>query len=151
MEYAPLAWMSASETQLRKLDDIQQRAQKIIKAPPGTPSIDTLPHRRTVAGLGLVYKLHTKESPEQMRAMLPPLQRSARMTRSSQKMSTHALQGLTGRTQSGQWSLHQYDRSFLPATIPVWNSLPNEIVGQPHQDGTKKFCQKANRFLTSQL
>ena len=27
---------------------------------------------------------------------------------------------------------HLYDQSFLHATIPVWNSLPNEVVNRPH-------------------
>jgi len=142
MEYAPLSWMSASETHLRSLDDIQKRASNIIG-----PSIhlDSLSHRRTVSGLGLLHRMHQREQPDALRALLPPKLCPARTTRSSH--GTHRIKTLTGKTSGGQWSLQQYDRSALPAIIPVWNSLPSDIVGSPDSESTKAFVKRAHHHL----
>ena len=143
MEYAPLCWMSASETQLRRLDDIQHRAQRIIGP---QVHLEPLAHRRLISALGLLYRMHKADQPEVLRSLLPPKVQVARSTRSTN--ASHALQPLAGRTGSGQWSLHQYDKSFLPAAIPVWNSLPSDVIGSPQTDDTKTFCMRAHRYLS---
>ena len=149
MEYAPLAWMSASTMHLKKLDDVQRRAVRIIKAPPQELKIDPLSHRRTVAGLGLMYRLHTEGAPALLKTMLPPARVTSRSTRASSSLGSFALQGLTGRAESGHWSLAQHDRSFIPAMVPVWNSLPDAIVGHPTTTGTKAFCSRTHNFLNN--
>jgi hypothetical protein len=152
MEYAPLSWMSASETQLRRLDDIQLRAQKIIG--PGAV-LDTLSHRRLISGLGLVHRMHKPDQPAKLRTMLPPKMCPVRSTRSkmcpvrSTRSSSgdHALQPLAGRSTAGQWSIQQYDRSALPTIVPVWNSLPPNIIGYPEAEDAKTFCKRAHHHL----
>ena len=126
MEYAPLSWMSASETHLRRLDDIQHRASRIIGP---AAQLEPLSHQRLISGLGLLHRMHKPEQPQVLQSILPPKLSSARLTRSN--CGEQALQPLAGRTRSGKWSLQQYDRSFLPAIIPVWNSLPQTVIGDP--------------------
>ena len=41
---------------------------------------------------------------------------------------------------------NQFDRSFLPATIQIWNGLPNAIV---ESSQLQKFKEGANKFLLS--
>ena len=90
IEYAPLVWMSASAMYLKKLDDVQRRAVHIIKAIPQDFNIDPLPHRRTVAGLGLMYRLHT-EVPALLKTMLPPSWIPSRFTRASAFFGSYAV------------------------------------------------------------
>jgi len=142
MEYAPLSWMTASETKLRRLDDIQSRASKIIGS---SVRLDSLSHRRVVSGLGLIHRLHKPDQPEALRSLLPPRTPQTRATRSSS--IAHTLQPLTGKTSTGHWSLQQFDRSALPAIVPVWNGLPPSVVGNPELESTKTFCKRAHRHL----
>ena len=145
MEYAPLAWMSASETHLRRLDHIQHRAENIIGPQRPGCELDSLAHRRLISGLGLLHRMQKEGEPELIRSQLPQYNKLHRSTRAN--AVAHSLKTPAGRTESGHWSLHQYDRSFLPATVPVWNSLPPQIVGNPSIDSTKTFCKCANRHL----
>ena len=111
MEYAPLVWMSASAVHLKKLDDVHCRAIHIIKAHPQELNIDPLPHRRTVAGLGLMFRLHTEEVPAFLKTVLPPSWIPSRFTRASASFGSYAVQCLTGKTESGLWSLVQSARN----------------------------------------
>jgi len=142
MEYAPLCWMSASESQLRRLDDIQNRASKIIGM---GVKLDTLAHRRIISALGFVHRMHKQSEPQLIRSLLPPKQVSSRSTRSNR--GQHTLQPLRGRTVAGRWSLHQFDRSVLPTVVPIWNTLPPEVVGCPETEATKTFCQRVHQYI----
>ena len=93
---------------LKKLDDVQRRAVRIIKATPQDLNIDPQQHRRTVAGLGLMYRLHTEEVPGLLKTMLPPSWILSRFTRESASFGNYAVQCLTGKTESGHWSLDSY-------------------------------------------
>ncbi len=143
MEYAPLSWMSACESDLRKLDEIQHRAEKIIR--PSAP-LESLHHRRMVSGLGLIHRLHQPEQSPVLKSMLPLHASQARFTRYNQ--SEHLLQPLVGKTRSGHWSLQQFDRSAIPTMIPMWNSLPPSVIGAPQSEDTKTFCKRVKRYLT---
>ena len=142
MEYAPLSWMSASVTQLRRLEDIQRRACKIIGS---NHRLDSLEHRRLISGLGLLHRLHRPDQPQVLKSLLPPRACPSRTTRATG--NTHALQPLAGRTSTGHWSLQQYDRSALPTVVPVWNSLPASIIGTPTLEDSKTFCRRVYHHL----
>jgi hypothetical protein len=134
--------MAANVTQLRRLDDIQRRASRIIGS---NLPLDSLSHRRVISGLGLLHRMHKPESPELIRNMLPPRLRPERATRSN--CMEHMLQPMAGRTVTGHWSLQQYDRSVLPAIVPVWNGLPADVIGTPATEDTKAFCKRAHRYI----
>jgi len=58
MEYARLAWNGAPQTHLGLLDKVEARATKLIYRLQRTenPTLDSLQHRRDVAGLTVLYK-----------------------------------------------------------------------------------------------
>ena len=57
MEYAPLTWSSCPPAYLGLLDKVQHRAQRLINSQQ-LPPIQSLQHRRDVAGLCATYKIH---------------------------------------------------------------------------------------------
>ena len=145
MEYAPLAWGSASATSLRSLDDIQVRASKIIK--PSQP-MQTLSHRRTVASMGLMYRMASEDAPPLLNQLMPDHHIPGRSTRASSNYGEHAVKHLAGKDpRTHTWSLHQYDHSFLPAAIQTWNLLPGTVVSDPYKGGSKDFCKRVHHYL----
>lgn len=50
-----MAWSAALQSTLRKLDDVQRRAQRIISEE-NDMKLDSLKHRRNVAGLTVFFK-----------------------------------------------------------------------------------------------
>ena len=132
-------------TQLRRLDEIQKRAVKIIGSGVG---LDPLPHRRLVSSLCFLHRMHKPDQPELVQSLLPARMQSARNTRST-SAAAHALRPLAGRTTTGLWSLQQYDRSYLPSAITAWNSRAPKVIGCPKTDSTKDFCRRAHHYLLS--
>ncbi|XP_045105433.1 uncharacterized protein LOC123500953 [Portunus trituberculatus] len=60
LEYACLAWGGAARTHLALLDKVQERAARLIKGnnTGQEPCLHTLQHRRDVAGITVMYKVH---------------------------------------------------------------------------------------------
>ncbi|XP_045105076.1 uncharacterized protein LOC123500423 [Portunus trituberculatus] len=60
LEYASLAWGGAARTHLALLDKVQERAARLIKGnnTGQEPCLHTLQHRRDVAGITVMYKVH---------------------------------------------------------------------------------------------
>ena len=146
MEYASLSWMSASPTTLGLLDSIQRKALRII----GTSeeearselNISSLHQRRQVAAATVLYKMHTSTCPPDLKALLPQPFVVRRATRSSLSMPCHALTVPTSRTVST-------GRTFIHTAVQVWNSLPDDVVGNISDNGTPSFKIRVNRHLIS--
>ena len=124
-----------------------------LLGPPPPPC--TCTYRHTLHRAGYSSQRYSRAPPQHEqtrhshppRAMLSPKVEASRLTRASG--APHALKCLAGRTASRHWSLHQYDHSFLPAVIPIWNSLLQHVVGCPITDSTKLFCKRVNSHLSS--
>ena len=101
MEYACLSWMNASDSVLAQLDSIQRKALRIIGVDEAEAArnlaITSLHHRRQVAATTVLYKMHTRHSPADLRVFLPSLYERRRCTRSSTSMPTHVLPCLLQR------------------------------------------------------
>ena len=69
-ESGSLAWMGAAQTNLERLDRVQEAAALIIGA--GADTLDSLEHRRRVGALAYLYKLQSWDAPEKLRQMIPP-------------------------------------------------------------------------------
>ena len=146
MEYASLSWMSASPTTLGLLDSIQRKALRII----GTNEVEartklnitSLHQRRQVAAATVLYKMHTSMCPSDLKALLPQPYVIRRATRSSVSMPCHALTLPSSRTVSS-------GRTFIHAAVQVWNSLPDEVVGDIHDIGIQSFKSRVYRHLIS--
>ena len=92
LEYAPLAWMGAAPTHLHQFDRVQRRALHII----GPDAIlQSLASRRHIAALSFLYKLLCMSGPDQLTAMVPPLQPQpgpARTRSNHRVQAQHAFQ-----------------------------------------------------------
>ena len=146
MEYASLSWANASPTILSQLDNIQKKALKIIGVNEATArsqlNITSLLHRRQVAAATVLYKMHTTNCPQDLAALLPTPYVQRRATRSSVSMPVHALSLPTARTLC-------LDRSFIHTAVPLWNSLPDDVVGNISEDGIQAFKCRVHRHLLS--
>ena len=75
MEHACLSWISASPTVLNQLDSIQQKALQIIGVNQAAActelAIPGLQHRREVAAVTALYKMHTSHCPRDLQELLP--------------------------------------------------------------------------------
>ena len=144
MEYASLSWMNASPTHLSQLDNIQKKALKIIGVDEATAlsrlNISSLLHRRQVAAVTVLFKMQTSHCPEDLSALLPPPYIRRRATRSSVSMPDHALSLPVARTRC-------LDRSFIHTAVPLWNSLPDTVVGNITTAGIQSFKCRAHKYL----
>ncbi|XP_060775509.1 uncharacterized protein LOC132885169 [Neoarius graeffei] len=143
MEYASLSWMSASPTHLGLLDNIQKKVLKIIGVDQDTAStkhsISSLGHRRQVAATTVLFKMHTRHCPTDLRDMLPPPYPTRRTTCLCTAMPDHALDLPASNTRT-------LDRTFLHTAVRVWNSLPEHVVG-PIDTGPQAFKCRVHRHL----
>ena len=144
MEYASLSWMNASPTHLSQLDNIQKKALKIIGVDEATAlsrlNISSLLHRRQVAAVTVLFKMQTSHCPVDLSALLPPPYIRRRATRSSVSMPDHALSLPVARTRC-------LDRSFIHSAVPLWNSLPDTVVGNITTAGIQSFKCWAHKYL----
>ena len=125
MEYSCLVWMGASDTSLRQLDRVQRRALHLIG--PGT-YLPRLSHRRAIASLCYIYKLHYLANSHPLAAMLPPA--GATHTRPTRQSATerHHYQLLS--TNPAHTFL-RHVRGFPYSSLAMWNSLPPTLLQHP--------------------
>ena len=144
MEYACLSWMSASPTVLNQLDSIQQKALRIIGVDQATacrePDITSPQHRKEVAAVTVLYKMHTSHCPRDLQALLSSPYTSRRTTRASSSMPDHDVALPHAKTST-------LDRTFLHSAIGIWNALPDTVVGKIKSDSVKSFKQRVNKHL----
>ena len=142
MEYASSVWMGACPTSLSWLDSIQRRAIKIINAPPDAHDklqIQPLEQRRNVGSLTLLHRMYYQEAPSLLNGLLPKPKLVRRETRQASSQHSATL-------ELPQSSTTGHQRSFLPATVRLWNSLPDRIVTIRDR---QKFKCEVNTFLSA--
>ena len=142
MEYASTVWMGASPTSLAWLDAIQRRALKIINLPQDdldSIQIQPLEQRRNVGALTLLHRMYHQEAPAMLNSLLPEPYIERRETRQSRSRHSAALEPIKSNTTSHQ-------RSFIPATVQLWNNLPQEIVDIKDR---QKFKSEVNTLLSA--
>ena len=136
--------MSASPTVLNQLDSIQQKALRIIGVDQVTAcrelAITSLQHRREVAAVTVLYKMHTSHCPRDLQALLPNPYTSRRTTRASSSMPDHAVAMPHAKTST-------LDRTFLHSAIRIWNTLPDTVVGKIKSDSVQSFKQRVNKHM----
>ena len=141
MEHACLSWMSASPTVLNQLDSIEQKALKIIGVNQATActevALPSLQHRREVAAVTVLYKMHTSNCPRDLQELLP-----CPYTSASSSMPNHALAMPHAKTST-------LDRTFLHSAIRIWNALPDTVVGEIKSDSVQSFKQRVNKHMMS--
>ena len=119
MEYSPLVWSSCPPSYLNLLDKVQDRARRLVEYkmrehdPP--TAFQPLQHRRDVAGLCVVFKVHRLHTPHLATLHLRPAAVPSYTTRTAHRRSEE-LQVPFARTE-------HYLRSFLPRYSRLWNRM----------------------------
>ncbi|KAI8489530.1 hypothetical protein Bbelb_326970, partial [Branchiostoma belcheri] len=134
--------MGASDTSLDLLDAIQRRATQIINLPQAEldrNQIQPLKQRREVGALTLLHRMYNQDATAPLNSLLPNPYVHRRETRLSRSQHSNALEPVKSSTTS-------HRRTFLPATVQLWNSLPQDIVAL---NDRHKFKSSVNRHLSA--
>ena len=131
LEYCAPVWSSAADSHLKLLD----RNLSAIKFLNPDISVN-LWHRRSVGSLSLLFKIF-KNSRHPLHASLPETYQPVRVTRHAINANSLTFSPIRCRTL-------QYSRSFIPATVKLWNELPSEVV---ESEELQEFKMLTNRFL----
>lgn len=144
LEYSCLAWGGAAKTHLEKLDAVQRRAERIItEEQPEQPStLQSLQHRRDVAGLTVLYKIQQRTTVH-LQQLHQPLQQVAVQTRGATRTPSSLI------TPRSHTTHHQ--RQFVPRYVRLWNTF---LAGNMCPDdlsvaecGVQKFKVCVNEWL----
>ena len=128
-EYCSAVWMSAAPTHLKMLERVFTSARFL------TQTSMKLEHRREVATSCLFYKiLNNPDHPMQSRLPMPAAH--GRRTRRAARMNSQAL------TSAMSPNSVQFNRTFLPHVIEVWNFLPQSIVDASNINIFKRSVNK---------
>ena len=132
LEYCSPVWSSAAACHLSLLDRIVRRAASLSE---GKVKCD-LVHRRQVASLCMFFKIfHNEEHP--VRSHFPPLFVPTRFTRRIAALHDFVLTAPRFRTV-------QYSRSFVPASVTLWNELAGCVFDGPNLSSFKSLV---NQYL----
>jgi len=119
MEYCPLVWSCCPPSYLGLLDRVQNRAQRLVSYKTLVEDrhlhFQPLQHRRDVAALCVLYKVHRQRVPHLMSLRLEQRAAATHSTRHSSNRGQE-LQIPFSRTE-----LHQ--RSFQPKYSRLWNTM----------------------------
>ena len=131
LEYCSPIWMSASARDLSLLDRVARGGRFLF---PDSASYD-LAHRRMISCLSLFHKFYfNRELP--LSFLIPEPLPLARATRFAERQHQYALCIPHCRTS-------QFQRTFLPSTVKLWNDLPAEVL----QEDLHIFKQRCNDIL----
>ena len=132
MEYACLTWSGSAKTHLKVLDRIQARAIFLISQIDGRVQVvDSLQHRRDVAGITVLYKAHELDI-SHLKPLKQPVRRGGYQTRATEACQ-RALDIPFAHTT-------QYQRSFLYYFSNLWNRIHSLYIAPPMEDIQKFKC-----------
>lgn len=141
LEYACLAWGGAANKHLALLDKVQGRAVRLIRggSTQQHPGLCSLQHRRDVAGLTVMFKIH-QQRVHHLQALRQPLRRAQVATRSTFRAPEELLQ-----PRCRTW---HHQRQFINTYVTWWNEL---LASQPRLDITtvQRFKELVNVWLPS--
>ena len=132
-EYCSPVWMSAASSHLQQLQRVFNAAKFI------TPIGISLDHRRDVAAMCLFYKILSRDT-HPMNSRLPGPANGNRRTRRANRMNSRAL------TSAVTPHSVQFNRTYVPYIIEMWNFLPQVVVDASNVDSFKRLV---NRHLLS--
>ena len=130
MEYGDVVWAGSPDCDLEKLDKVHIRAMRIITGATEHSNINSmyedlgrvsLSRRCLIHRLTLFYKITNYMTPQYLADIVPPT------------VGDRQIYNLRSRDNITQIHAQKqrYTKSFFPATIREWNSLPMEIRNSP--------------------
>ncbi|KAG0720774.1 hypothetical protein GWK47_047827 [Chionoecetes opilio] len=139
MEYACLGWGGAANKHLALLDKVQDHAVRLIRDSGAgqEPRLHSLQHRRDVAGLTVMYKVHQQRMPH-LHTLRQPLRRAQVTTRAVALAPTELLQP--------RCRICHHQRQFVYVYVGWWNAL---LASQPRLGGAtvRELKELANAWL----
>ena len=124
MEYCPLVWSSCPASYLGLLDRVQDRALRLVSLKTNLSDrlrvFQPLQHRRDVAALCVLYKVHRQKIPHLASLRLEPQTVALHDTRTSSNRGQE-LKIPFARTE-------QYLRSFHPKYARLWNEMVQQTT-----------------------
>ena len=139
LEYACLAWGGAASKHLALLDKVQDRAARLIRGEEGdqAAALQTLQHRRDVAGLTVMFKIQQQ--------CVPHLQSLRQPARQAQ-VATRAVTLAPEELQQPRCRTWHHQRQFVYKYVGWWNKfLANEENFL--NCSTQQFKCKVNAWL----
>ena len=137
LQYCSHVWGGAPKSTLCLLDKVQSKAIRLINNPNLTKSLHPLSHRRLVGNLSIFYRYFNKHCSQEIRDIIPVLQRRVRTARSSTHSHPFQVSLPTSRTLS-------HKSSFIPRTCNLWNVLPSSCF--PESYNLPSFKSKINKL-----
>ena len=132
-EYCSPVWCSAAECHLNLLDRVLRQIKSII------PDLNIdLRHRRIVASLCMFYKIYNNAG-HPVCSLFPSAYTLTRFTRHNNSLNSKSLLPL-------RCSTSQFQRSFVPNMVSLWNGLPDHVVDLALLQGFK--CSVNALFMT---
>ena len=139
MEFAPLAWGGAAHTHLELLNKVQRRAVRLIQEEEGESTIDPLQHRRDVAGLTAMFKIHVMNC-EHLHPLRQPPRLLHRPTRATAADAAHRC------LQEQRCNTLHHQLQFVPRYTRLWNEfVPSSSIET--FKSLQSFKCNANRWL----
>ena len=117
LEYCFHVWGGAPRSSLHLLDKVQSEAIRLIDNPSLTKSLQSLSHRRLVAGLSISYRFFHGHCSLEIKNIIPDPLRHVPLTRSSSQ--SHPFQVILSNPRT-----LSHKSSFIPRTCQLWNTLP---------------------------
>lgn len=131
MEYGSPVFVNAPGYAIAALDRVQRSAHKLFPS----HQLDSLSHRRDIAGLCLLYKICRDTAPTLLCDRMKPANRvPQRSTR--QAIHANGCQLVIPKSRS-----EHHLRSFMPYFTRLWNGLPNIVV---QESSLQRFKVAAN-------
>ena len=116
LEYSCLAWGGAASRHLSLLDRVQARAVRLIKDSGARqePNLHSLQHRRDVAGLAVMYKIHQQQIPH-LQALRQALRRA--------QVTTRAVTLVPAQLFLCRCRIWHHQRQYVQHYGKLWNNL----------------------------
>ncbi|KAG0713256.1 hypothetical protein GWK47_016610 [Chionoecetes opilio] len=130
MEYACFGWGGAANKHLALLDKVQGRAVRLIRDSGAgqEPRLHSFQHRRDVAGLTVMYKVHQQRVPH-LHTLRHPLRRAQVTTRAIALTPAELLQ-----PRCRTW---HHQGPFVYVYVGWWNAL---LASQPRLGAAAAQC-----------
>ncbi|XP_037790925.1 uncharacterized protein LOC119586288 [Penaeus monodon] len=144
MEYSPLVWSACPPSYLLLLDQVQRRAEAIIRYKTREPldvTLQPMQHRRNVGGLCVMYKINAVQTPHLSSLRLPAPQDSSYDTRGGRERQEQVRVPFV-RTEN-------HLRSYLPRYGRLWDHMVRN-TSLHHATSLQQFKNRVNTWLLNQ-